>query len=56
MLKKKYQLWLNYGVEGWRYEEYDTLEECLCAQRYQSEFVITKKVDFEILEKQEDEE
>jgi len=45
---KKYQVW-NYG-EGWSFEEYDTIQECLEALKYSTDFYITKSVDFEVKE------
>lgn len=52
-LIKKYQLWTQEGCEGWSYTEFDTLEECLTAQRYTTNFMVTQKVDFEIKETNE---
>lgn len=49
--KKKYQLWVNYGSEGWNFYEYDTIEECLLAPSYGMASAITQKVDWEIKEK-----
>lgn len=43
---KKYQLWLNYGPEGWQYTAYDTLDEALAAERNTSRWVITKSVTY----------
>lgn len=50
-LKKDYQLWVNYGYDGWSLTEYDTIEEALKAETYGSDWVITKRVDYEVKEK-----
>ena len=39
-----YIVWTNYGCDGWRPESYPDLISALLAERYNSEFVITKKV------------
>jgi hypothetical protein len=54
-LKKKYQLWIRNGCEGYSYAEYNTLKECLEVEKYSSDFVITKRVDYEIKERSENE-
>jgi hypothetical protein len=42
-------LWENYGYEGWQPKSYQTMKEALSAQRYQSEFVVTMLVDFDVV-------
>lgn len=45
-------VWENYGVEGWRPQSFKTIKEALLqSPRYQTDFVITRKIDFEVLEK-----
>ena len=46
-----YVVWENYGCEGWQPKSYTDLREALTAQRFNSEFVVTKVVDYEITEK-----
>lgn len=43
-------VWENYGCEGWAPKSYPTLKEALSAQRYNSEFVVTKRVEFDVIE------
>ena len=43
-------VWENYGYEGWQPKSYKTLTEALCTPRYNSEWEITKRVTFEVLE------
>jgi len=50
-LSKKYQLWIDYGCEGWSLYELDTLEECIDYPKYGQDFTITKEVDISIKEK-----
>jgi len=47
---KKYQLW-TYADYGYNFTEYDTLEEALTAERYTSDFYITRAVEVDITEK-----
>jgi len=47
---KPYLLWQNYGYEGWRPEHYASLEEALKAERFCSEWVITKVVKYVVQE------
>jgi hypothetical protein len=41
----------NYGYEGWHPTNYASLKEALSEPRHTSLFVITKAVDYEVLEK-----
>lgn len=50
---KKYTVWVNQGYEGWQPTEYDSIEECLNHDRYSREMRITKDVNYEILEKEQ---
>jgi hypothetical protein len=43
-------VWQNYGCEGWAPTSYETLKEALLAHRYQTEWVVTKLVKFEVTE------
>ena len=47
-----YIVWENYGCEGWQPKSYATLKEALCAQRYQSDWVITKTCEFDVTDKE----
>lgn len=51
---KKYQVWKNYGCEGWSFDEYDTLEECFAHPSNTYDTRITKRVEFEITEKEDE--
>lgn len=46
-----YILWLDYGCEGWKPESFPTLKQALSANRYSSNFVVTKLLDFDVVEK-----
>ena len=50
--KGPYIVWLNYGYDGWYPDSYNTLKEALEADKYSSEYVITKKCEYEIVEKE----
>jgi len=51
--EKEYQLWLR-GNEEYNPTEYDTLEECIKADKnYTEDWYITKKVKLDIKEKAE---
>ena len=43
-------LWENYGCEGWKPKSYGTIKEALMDTRYNSEFVVTRIVDFDVKE------
>lgn len=45
-----YIVWEDYGYEGWHPKSYATLKEALMAHRYNSEFLVTKRVDYEVTE------
>lgn len=47
---KQYQLWTLSDGNSYTFEEFDTLEEALNADRYTSHFIITKKVDYEVID------
>jgi len=49
-IKGPFIVWENYGYEGWQPKSYPTLKAALSAQRYNSEFVVTKAVDFDVIE------
>ena len=50
-LKKKYQLWVNLGYDGWNLTECDSIQEALEVETYGSDWVITSRVDYEVKEK-----
>ena len=50
---KKYQLWIYRGHGEHTLEEYATLEECILAPKYGEDFIITQKVDWEVVEKKD---
>lgn len=41
-------VWENYGYEGWQPKSYETLKEAILAERYHTEFVITRPVNFDV--------
>jgi hypothetical protein len=43
-------LWENYGYEGWKPTSFPTVRDALAAQRFNSEFVITRVADFQVVE------
>jgi hypothetical protein len=43
-----YTLWLDYGYEGWKPTDYDTLEEALRGERFYNNWVITRAVRYEV--------
>jgi hypothetical protein len=46
-----YIVWENYGNEGWHPKSYENIKTALVAQRFNSQFVVTKLVDYEVVEK-----
>ncbi len=45
-----YIVWEYYGYEGWQPKSYSNLADALTAQRVNSQWEITKKVNFEVRE------
>ena len=45
--KGPFILWSNYGYDGWSPNSFDTLKEAIEGDRYCSEFVITRIVDWQ---------
>lgn len=48
-----YIVWANYGYEGWQPKSFKTLKEALLSERYGYEIVVTKLVEYEVIEKDE---
>lgn len=51
--RKKYTMWLDYGLEGWHPHDFDTLLECFDLLRsygHSGDYRITRHVDVEITE------
>jgi hypothetical protein len=48
--KGPYTVWENNGCEGWQPYSFNTLLECLEKQKYSSEWVITKRITYEVKE------
>lgn len=44
-------VWENHGCEGWHPKSYPDLKEALSDVRYHTEFVVTKRVEFDVVEK-----
>lgn len=53
-LKGPIILWVNYGPEGWQPKSFNTIKEALEAPRYNYEIIVTKKLEYEVLEKTEE--
>ena len=45
-----YILWQDFGYEGWRGQRFKTLKEALMAERYQSDWMITRDINWEPVE------
>lgn len=43
-------IWVNYGVEGWKPKSYPSLRQALVDTRYSSDFVVTRLVQFDVVE------
>ena len=48
-----YIVWEHYGYEGWQPKSFPTLEEAVRAHRFQSEWVVTKVVLFEVVARED---
>jgi hypothetical protein len=44
-------VWEYYGYEGWHPKSYATLKEALSSQKYNSTWVVTKKQEYDVVEK-----
>lgn len=44
-------VWLDYGSEGWVPESFPTLKAALEAQRYSHDFVITRKAEYDVVDR-----
>lgn len=51
-VKGPYILWRDYGYEGWKPTNFNSIKEALEAPRYESNFVITKVCEYEVKEKE----
>lgn len=45
-----YIVWENYEHEGWHPKSYSSLHSAITAQRYNSKWIITKTISYEIKE------
>lgn len=45
-----YTVWTKNGSEGWSWCDYQTLEDAVLVEKYTTEWVVTKPVDFQISE------
>lgn len=55
--RKKYTIWLDYNLEGWQPNDFDTLAECFDLMRsygHSGGYRITRDVDVEIREREPD--
>lgn len=46
-----YTVWENYGTEGWKPTDYPTLQEAVASHKFCSEWVITRSVKWEAVDK-----
>ena len=46
-----YIVWVNNGCEGWSPRSFSTLKDALIGERYTTTFVVTKAIDFDVVEK-----
>jgi len=53
-LEKKYQLWQYNECENYTFDGFDTIEEAMLAPKYTQEWFITKRVDIEIRDTEEE--
>lgn len=49
-----YIVWEDYGTEGWQPKSFANLTEALNAQRTYGAFVVTKRVEYEVVEKKDE--
>jgi hypothetical protein len=42
--------WVDYGYEGWRPTSHPTLTDALVADRYATTFVLTRLVEYEVVD------
>jgi hypothetical protein len=47
-----FTVWIDYGYEGWRPTDYATLQEAVGADKYGSEWIITRPVEWAAAERQ----
>lgn len=50
---KKYQVWTPVGERGFLYGEFDSLDECIAADKPTGEWYITKRVSLSVKESDE---
>lgn len=50
-VKGPFILWLDFGYEGWKPQSFNSLDEAIKADKFMSEWIITKPVDFKVIEK-----
>lgn len=43
-------VWENLGCEGWHPKSFATIEEAVTGQKYATEYVITRRVSFRVVE------
>lgn len=49
-----YIVWENYGCEGWKPTSFHSIDAALIYHKYNSEWIITKNVAWEVKEKEND--
>ncbi len=48
--KGPFIVWENYGYEGWQPKSYNTLKEAVIALRFNSEWIVTRLISYEVTE------
>lgn len=41
-----FTVWVNYGYEGWQWADYSTLKDAIASDKYGSEWVLTKPINW----------
>ncbi len=49
-IKGPFIVWENYGYEGWQPKSYNTLKEAVVALRFNSEWIVTRLISYEVTE------
>jgi len=49
-IKGPFIVWENYGYEGWQPKSFRTVLEALEKQKFNSEWIITKTISYEVKE------
>lgn len=47
-----FTVWTSYGIEGWQFEDFNTIEDAIRAHKMMSEWVVMAPVDWQIVIKE----